>query len=59
MRMLLSLTGQVSQPDLPEVVAARAAWLAQAATDAFEALQAPDPDLDAERAVMAGHRREE
>ena len=31
-------------------IAARAAWLAQAAADAFEALQAPDPDLDQERA---------
>lgn len=38
----------------PEVIAARAAWLAQAAADAFAALQAPDPELDAERAVMAG-----
>lgn len=31
---------------------ARVAWLLQAAADAFDALQAPDPDLDAERAVM-------
>lgn len=29
-------------PGLPEVMAARAAWLAKAAADAFEALQAPE-----------------
>lgn len=36
-----------------EVVAAKAAWLAQAAADAFAALQTPDPDLDVERAAIA------
>jgi hypothetical protein len=41
------------QCDAPEVVARRASWLAQAAADAFEALQAPDPELEAERAVIA------
>ena len=32
------------------------AFLVRAAEDAFDALQAPDPDLDAERAMMAGSR---
>jgi hypothetical protein len=45
----------VSAPDPTSAVFhARVAWLLQAAADAFDALQAPDPDLDAERAVMAG-----
>ncbi|GGC58161.1 hypothetical protein GCM10011504_40520 [Siccirubricoccus deserti] len=43
-------------PALDEVVAARAAWLAQAAADGFAALLAPDPDLDAERAIIASVR---
>jgi hypothetical protein len=33
--------------------AAAVAFMLRAATDALAALQAPDPDLDAERAVMA------
>ena len=33
---------------------ARVVWLLQASADALEALQAPDLDLDRERAVMAG-----
>lgn len=45
----------MSAPDPTDAVFhARVAWLLQAAADAFDALQAPDPDLDAERAVMAG-----
>lgn len=37
------------------VVALRSAVLADVAADALAALSAPDPDLDAERAVMAAH----
>lgn len=45
----------MSGPDpIDAAFQARVAWLLQAAADAFDALQAPDPDLDAERAVMAG-----
>ena len=45
----------MSAPDPhDEAFHARVAWLLQASADALEALQAPDPDLDAERAVMAG-----
>ena len=39
-------------PDLK--MQASIAFLVRAAEDAFDALQTPDPDLDAERAVMAG-----
>jgi hypothetical protein len=42
--------------EVPETLAARVAWLAQAAADAFEAFQAPDPELDHERSVMAEAR---
>jgi hypothetical protein len=56
-------TWQQGPPSLSDVSAedslakrALIAFLVRAAEDAFEALQTPDPDLDAERAVMASGR---
>lgn len=44
----------IAQPDL----AARIAFYRRAMEEAAEALAAPDPDLDAERVVMARHYAE-
>jgi hypothetical protein len=41
------------------VIAVRAALYMRAMADALDALQAPDPDLDAERAIIASARGEE
>jgi hypothetical protein len=41
------------KPDLPDAVAARAAWLLRATQEAVAALAEPDQDLAHERACIA------
>ena len=55
---LAALAALAVSKDPSREVRNRAAFLARAAEEAGAALRAPDPELDAERAALAGHYAE-